>query len=177
MVTTSVTCSAEGCEGRAVNFCTGGCDFICHQCIGDHNKDGITKYHKVISVSEGRELIKGNEHLEGGVCSTGNYGDVAGNFGIGNLGLEVHQHQPLHEQQQPYQQIEQQPPQQQILMLCQRPIIRRIIIFITASIAAILIFIFILKGLHVSLPEEMLSPDGQTEAYSDQIARNVSSLV
>ena len=176
-------CSAEDCEEAAVNFCTEDCDFLCHQCADVHNKYGSTKNHKVISASEGREFIKCNEPLEGGGCL-----EVHQHQPLqqqqpyqqheqleGGVCLEVHQHQPL-QQQQPYQQHEQHTLQQQILMLYQHPKIRNILRLIGITLAATFLFFGIFIAL--LLLTESLSDESDTEdstrTYTDQGLRTES---
>ena len=171
-------CSAKDCEEAAVNFCTEDCDFLCHQCVDEHNKYGSTKNHKVISASEGREFIKCNEPLEGGGCL-----EVHQHQPLqqqqpyqqheqleGGVCLEVHQHQPL-QQQQTYQQHEQHTLQQQILMLYQHPKIRYILKLTLAGFV-IPIGLFLLAVYLSDLPWS--DTEDSTRTYTDQGLRTES---
>ena len=51
-------CSTKACTNSVVKYCDHGCRFMCQQCYDDHQSIGITKSHTVISVSEGRTLVK-----------------------------------------------------------------------------------------------------------------------
>ena len=57
----SVVCSTDDCGEVAVNFCTKGCEFLCQECVDEHDNSRRTKSHQVIGVSEGKELMKRNE--------------------------------------------------------------------------------------------------------------------
>ena len=56
-----VVCSTEECGEVAVKFCTKGCEFLCQQCLDEHNIPKRNKSHKIIGVREGKEFIKRNE--------------------------------------------------------------------------------------------------------------------
>ena len=51
-------CSTQDCGQSAFKFCTGGCQLICQQCYTDHQSIAITKYHHLITVTEGEALVK-----------------------------------------------------------------------------------------------------------------------
>ena len=56
-----VVCSTKACGDVAVKFCTDGCEFLCQQCLDEHNSFRRTKSHQVIRVREGKEFIKRNK--------------------------------------------------------------------------------------------------------------------
>ena len=55
-----VVCSTEDCGEVAVKFCTKGCEFLCQQCLDEHNIPKRNKSHQLIRVREGKEFIKRN---------------------------------------------------------------------------------------------------------------------
>ena len=56
-----VVCSTKACGEVAVKFCTEGCEFLCQECVDEHNNYRRTKSHQVIGASEGEKIIKRNE--------------------------------------------------------------------------------------------------------------------
>ena len=51
-------CSTEDCGQPAIQYCKGGCQFICQQCYDEHQRMRITRKHQVITASEGETFSK-----------------------------------------------------------------------------------------------------------------------